>query len=155
MPRCGFVRGTWQAPQHFSCRIQEELCGPSRNWQLRTTCPYLKESGSLQAGHSLAEPSRLSLSNRLVWLQQQQVLPSCCDYACLGALSYSRRQTESPLLLQPFCKELRPLHPAPFLPHKIFCFWNVLFSTTKTMLARKMVAQSTFKWIPRFLLLHY
>lgn len=152
MPRCGFLRGTWQVPLHFCCRIQEELCGPSGNWQLKKACSCLKEDGSLQAGHRLAEPSRLSLS-RSVQLQQQ-VLPSCCDYASLGVLSDSRRQIESPLHPQPFYKELRLLHPAPLLPHKIFCFWNVLFSTMKAMLAGKMVAQSTFKWIPRFLLLH-
>lgn len=155
MLRCGFVRGTWQVPLYFSCRTQEELCGPSRNWQLRKTCPYLKEGESLQAGHRLAEPSRLSLSSRSVWLQQQKVLPSCCDYGPLGVLSSSRRQIESSRHVQPFYKELRLLHPAPLLLHKIFCFWNVLFITMKAMLAGKMVAPSTFKWIPRFLLLHH
>ena len=145
-----FRRGTWQVPLYFSSSCILQLRGPSGNWQPRKCCPCLKEGGSLQAGRSLAEPTRLSSSSRSVRRLQQQALPSRCGYVPLGASSYSRRQVKSPLPPQPFCKELRPLHPAPLLSHKMFCFWKVLFSTRKALLAGKMVAQGTLKCILRF-----
>lgn len=58
-----------------------KLCSPSRNCQLRQTCPRLKKSGRLQPRLRLAEPSRRSWSSRSVQLQQKQALSSWCKYS--------------------------------------------------------------------------
>lgn len=154
MQRWCFARGIWWVPLYFNCRIQEELCSPSRNWHLRKACPCLKKGGSLQAAHRMAEPSRFSLSSRSVQLQQQQVLSSCCNYAPVRVFSCTGRQIESPIHPQPFHKEIMTTPSSTTPDTEDFLLSKCHMHQCKALSAGKMVVHCSLV-IPRFFLLHH